>query len=522
MYKVLVVDDNTLIRKSIIKRIQWDTLNMVCVGEAANGAQAREMIDELLPDIVITDIKMPKEDGLFVIRHMRDRYPGIQFIVISGYDDFTYLKQSVQLQVINYILKPIDTAELTQTLQQAVTRIQKFQETCALQDKASNYKTLYDQEKLNSIFQSFLTSATDFNTFSEQLNQISCPFLKSHCCCIILNIPTGQAIETTLSHEIQTQLESLLEELFYPSGCIILNPYHGTYVSILSRTDGHALSQRHIEQCYTAVQKLLPSQYNVYLSCSTSVSIKKMRDAYQEALMLMLQRFLPSEANKTIFMPIHPISCAENYTFQSEWMIAFDLQLFDECKRILHEVLEKANRSLDVFASSALQLLDTINHCCTNKIGQPVFVLHSRELYLLMFASQQQLEDALCAVLDKLSMSTEQVDLGESVVKYLNENFTKPLTLQGLSELFHVNQIYLGQLIKKKTGQPFNSLLNSLRVNYAAESIRKNPDISFKNLAFSLGFTDAHYFTKVFKQYYSQTPSEYRTQILENEKKPES
>ena len=122
MYKVLIADDNALIRKSIIKRIPWQKLDMECVGEAENGKETAQLIEKLQPDIVITDIKMPVADGFFAIEATKDRFPSTQFIIISGYDDFAYLKQSIQFQVLNYILKPIDTEELIESLKKAASQ----------------------------------------------------------------------------------------------------------------------------------------------------------------------------------------------------------------------------------------------------------------------------------------------------------------------------------------------------------------------------------------------------------------
>lgn len=160
------------------------------------------------------------------------------------------------------------------------------------------------------------------------------------------------------------------------------------------------------------------------------------------------------------------------------------------------------------------RLLDTLDTRLTGQLGQRLLSAQVREIYLLRFSSCERISDTLCAMLDRLPVPAPDAGMGERVMHYIRENFSTPLTLQSLSELFHVNQIYLGQLIKKKTGQIFSALLNSLRINYVAQSIRANPDISFKNLAFSLGFVDSHYFTKVFKQYHGVTPSEYRTLVL--------
>ena len=496
-----------------MKRIPWEDLDMECVGEAANGLEACEQISILAPDIVITDIKMPQADGFYTIREAQNKHPGIQFIVISGYDDFTYLKQSVQLQVVNYILKPIDTEELIETLRQASKRIQKYHATTELEQKAANYKTLYDQEKLGSSFRSFLLSSLDFQVFSQQLSQLSYPLLQASCFCVLLNMPES----ASLTSPQQSKLESRVEQLCFPSNCVVLNLYHGTSAVIVCRNGEQPPSAYFLQQCRTAVLEITGCSSNFYLSCSSSVPTRKMRKAYQEALTQMIRRFLPVERGTTLFLPENCPSFLENSSCQSDWEVAFGLQLFDECKNLLHDALAQSARSFGAFFQTISKLLDLINHYSSQNTAHSLFAQPFRELYLLQFSSLEALEKYIYSVLDQFSTTTEEMDIGDKIIQYLRGNFTKPLALQKLSDLFHLNQIYLGQLIKKKTGMSFNKFLNSLRMEYAAQCIRQDPEISFKDLAFSIGFTDSHYFTKVFKQYYHVPPSEYRLQVLQQE-----
>lgn len=97
MYKILIVDDKALIRKGLQKMIKWKALDVQFSGEAENGSQALEMIKALEPHIVITDIRMPKTDGIELLKKsMNEHYPHILTIVISGYDDFEYARQAIK------------------------------------------------------------------------------------------------------------------------------------------------------------------------------------------------------------------------------------------------------------------------------------------------------------------------------------------------------------------------------------------------------------------------------------------
>ena len=116
-YRVLLVDDEEDIRVGISRKMDWASLDLELVGEAENGQDALELAEQLKPDIVLTDIKMPFMDGLELCRILTVRLPASKFVIFSGFDDFEYAKQAIQMNVSEYILKPINAAELTAVLQ---------------------------------------------------------------------------------------------------------------------------------------------------------------------------------------------------------------------------------------------------------------------------------------------------------------------------------------------------------------------------------------------------------------------
>ena len=117
LYKVLLVDDEEDIRVGISRKMDWSGLGFELVGEAENGRDALELAESVQPDVVLTDIKMPFMDGLELCSILTKRLPGSKFVVFSGFDDFEYAKQAVRMNVSEYILKPINAAELSAVLQ---------------------------------------------------------------------------------------------------------------------------------------------------------------------------------------------------------------------------------------------------------------------------------------------------------------------------------------------------------------------------------------------------------------------
>ena len=123
MYKVLLADDNALSRKAVRQSVSWKSNGCKVIGEAENGRKACEMIEKLRPDIVLMDIRMPGMTGLEVIREIRKRDLPVVFIIISSYNNFSYARDALRLDVEDYLLKPFLPADLYAAVYKAAEHI---------------------------------------------------------------------------------------------------------------------------------------------------------------------------------------------------------------------------------------------------------------------------------------------------------------------------------------------------------------------------------------------------------------
>lgn len=152
MIKGFIADDEIFIIKGLLKKIKWDDFYIQIVGTATDGIEAYNMIIELKPEIIITDIRMPGINGLELIEKVRNNLPQSLFIIISGYDDFEYLQKALRIGVFDYILKPIDSADLEKILIRAIKRIKEnSSDDCKVNEIKQSIKGRIHNNTVNNI-----------------------------------------------------------------------------------------------------------------------------------------------------------------------------------------------------------------------------------------------------------------------------------------------------------------------------------------------------------------------------------
>lgn len=145
-YKVIIIDDNRVIRDAIVRLIDWEVLGCTVVSDASNGIEGEKKVMELKPDIIITDIKMPGFNGLEMARRIAPLLPGTKFIVITGYQNFDYAQSAIKIGVCDFILKPIKMTELFKSLKNVVVELERENSTALkIQEMSKENLDLYTQ-----------------------------------------------------------------------------------------------------------------------------------------------------------------------------------------------------------------------------------------------------------------------------------------------------------------------------------------------------------------------------------------
>ena len=165
-YKILLVDDEAEVRTSIIRKIDWSAVGFQVVGDAENGVDALEKIEQLEPDVVLTDIRMPYMDGLEMAERLREIHPSIKVVLFSGFDDFEYAQKAIKLNIIEYILKPVNAEEMMEILLRIKgtldEEIQRLRDLTNLQESFRKNLPILREKFLSVARQFFCETRTEF------------------------------------------------------------------------------------------------------------------------------------------------------------------------------------------------------------------------------------------------------------------------------------------------------------------------------------------------------------------------
>ncbi|WP_105618341.1 response regulator transcription factor [Vallitalea okinawensis] len=517
MLKVLIVDDNSLIRKSIIARMNWDELDMKVIGEAENGKEALDRIMTFHPDIIVTDIKMPIADGFSIIEKTKEILPNLQYIIISGYDDFQYAKKAITYNVINYILKPINDEELTEALMTASKNIRHFDHLAKKETTLDMMLNENSRRNIEEAFKSYFNNEMSFIQLNQTIQFNEWVFDQPFVFCFTLNLVkpySRKAFEMSVK-EIEA-IESLTEDLLTHSKCRFIPINKNIFLGIINMPTDYVLTHHtmtHLANEINAIIHVEDQSAKLFYGFSRTLLTEDLNQAFKETMDVMYQRYAQVNELNVYYSTDYNIK-TNTFIPKEELIVALKLQLYAEAKTIIKSTLVNLENNPTVIKNTISELFDMIDEHIKQFTSLDLVNQFNKEFFILQFYNLQQILDTINNLLDQLSHEKLDINLRALVVDYINTHFTNNLTLRSLGTLFHVNHIYLGQLIKKETGTSFNKYLNNLRINYAKDLIHKNRSIVLKDLAYNLGYTDAHYFTKVFKNHTSMTPTEYKNSFL--------
>lgn len=472
MYKVFIVDDEPLVVRSLKASVNWNEYGFNIIGEAYNGIDAYELIQQYRPDIVFTDIRMPGLNGLELIKKIKEVSLTVKFIVVSAYAEFAYAQRAINYGALGFCLKPFDDVEIITMLNKAKETLDKSSEVLD-----NDFLTIIEEndfvhcEKLERIIHSFGLKvdqdspiATVVSIGAGRLNfpnniKYFCLKMGSHKYVYFINCSNQSDIIEQLN------IKMLPDNIKGVGIGNILNPYE------------------HIKE------NIENASINAYQYFITGVrGIYKATEYNPDQLKELMRRLEEVVGNKNIVL--------------------------------IHNMLDEFG---DMFKKGIYNVKDAFilynlltSYLYRLNVEYDESYLYNIEQLLDLFDSAQNMIVYFKSIFEKYLNEGHQYTPGKvknnmfkNILKYVNENFSKGISLQSISQKFTINPSYISQLFRKEVGITFTEYLTKLRISLASDLL-KTTDLSVGEISEKVGYIDYFYFTRTFKKTIGKTPSQYR------------
>lgn len=530
-YNVYLVEDEYMLREYVKSNAIWKNGPYVLCGDASNGEDAWQDIQNTPVDILVTDIKMPFMDGLELSRIVRENRPEIKIIILSGYDDFSYAKQALALGVTDYLLKPLKPDDLLKTLARTAELIDKEQQQkCSLQalQELANESLEINCHKFLAQLCSGLLPEQRIAPELERLHlQMDAAY---YTCCILILHELGRTEmddETYLnfldcSQEIRTFSETHPDCLWYTNEvnqfCLIVSD------------DSKETLQEKARAYLEAIQKSLSGSYG--LSHMTGVigtpgeSVSGLYDSMLSS-QIAFSLLHTSESESAIFMAEDcgqalssmQYTASEKQLFRS-LLVSGNLNDVPTVVAALVQKLEITQMSHLYLTYICMDILSSVSdfikelggkNGLTQEIGVPNIVQmfsYGQDLSKFQTALTNLATQAI--LLRDQSKGSRNGDIIQRAKDFILQNYTNPgLDLGVVAKHVNINSSYLSTLFRQETGQCFIEFLTLLRINRAKELLRTT-QMRTSDIAFEVGYADQNYFSKLFKKCTGMSAREFR------------
>ncbi|UOQ44215.1 response regulator transcription factor [Halobacillus salinarum] len=502
LYKVLIVDDEMLIRQGIINYIDWEQEGFEIAGEASNGIEALEVMEEIEPDIVITDVVMPGMDGIELVKVLKEKYPSVEIIVLSSFENFDYVRSTFQNGVADYILKPkLNGTELIKTLRRILPQPLPFNE---MKQSSSSLEELLKKRMLGSS----LTSGEE----DELLEGLPYSHFRFAAATVLDDHEAADLEKWNL--ELRERVNHI-EGLFIP-----VNVSDTTIVLLNFNSDKLSDLQQSLTRLAEDYRR---SGANISSLMSGSfTSIQDLKTVYEDQL-LKLKDYLFYLDDPVLFYDSLPVLEKQQKSFNlSRFIDSFKQKKFDAA---IYSLEEHVNRLIHDYTIDIFEFKSWLENIIFNIIvllGNMKYDVD--ELESLKYQYFEEINEAKHAkgaiscfheFLERVKRIV-QVETKKScppnmhrLLQYIDEHYAEPLSLTVLAENFHFNSSYLSSYFSTHHNVGFSDYLNQVRIE-KAKQILQSTSVAVSQVSDMVGYSEPSYFCKVFKRMEGSSPGRYR------------
>lgn len=521
MYQVLIVDDEPIVKIALRSMIDWNELGFHICATASNGEEALEMAGRFHPDLIICDLKMPIMDGLELIKAAQERHMSCEFLVISNYEDFNYVRTALVMGASDYILKvSISPEKLTAQLQKIRKKLDE-KASAAREDSPSMEDSLLHQEQ-HAAWRDFFTHKSYELNELESITGLSLAHTEPLALCQISFDWYMQNLEPLPSVDLlRSTLKNALEHfdrrriIFFSSCNTLLVIPESELTARQSTIAGLAARIAQLFQYYMSLSPAILYQTNI----SDYIEARDIYHNFQE--LLELRFYGPMGKLDAAALSISSVVPDISYKELASEILAIPGGTLEYASSRLSALLD-ACREQNVMPSKVIQycvrFLGELEYCVSNINPAAHDRIADSAERMRNAISQEELSknlmDALQAVFAPESAENGSTDHYTpeitQALSYIQSNYSRKISLTSVAEHVGLSSGYLCRIFKEETGVSINAYINNLRMTRAGELL-KGKNSYIKEVAVSVGFEDQLYFSRLFKRYYGVTPSEYRT-----------
>lgn len=527
VYKVLIADDEYWTREKLRQMIHWQDYALEFLEPAIDGEDALAKIESERPDILITDINMPFISGTELIKIVREKYPEIISFVISGYDDFEYVREALTGGAVNYLLKPVSKIDLVNALSKSLEIISQRQK----------YQSEQQDTRMRLLKASSLLLDREFSYFLREKEAAFTPNISLN---TSLDI-AGNSVMLVKIHdlrEIKAAYNYDLNLYSYNTKQQIRSWFEGAEVMVFnntSRTNEFLIfSNIEFSQIDQIAKKMLKGLQEYSGSVITiiinehSFSVDNIRDVYKQTIRLL--EFRPFSKESLI------LTTRDNRQGKGETEKAerFGAEQSGSLGRLIeggHKSaiiswieqylnLDNEDGSLSFFeekqaTQSVIQYL--YQRLCPVPDPQSMLKMEDQieaaDSYIDMI-DKEALSELFRGIVDSmLEEKMEQTDISaqdavEKAIAYVNEHYCEKITLTGIAQMVGVSSSYFSTMFSRLTGENLIAYITRLRIEKAAELIRSG-SFNLTETAFMVGYEDYAYFSRIFRKAMGVSPRDY-------------
>jgi two-component system response regulator YesN len=536
MYKLLLVDDEEEVRQNMISRIKWEDYGFELIGEAQNGLEALEIVEKIIPDVVITDIKMPFMDGLELSKALRKKYPTIKIVIVTGFDEFEYAQKALNLNVIEYLLKPVSLENIAELLLKMKTLIDE--EISQREDMKSLRE--YYVSSLPILKEKFLTTLVTSNLTKEEIMEkcknYNISLEGKYFAAAVIGIDKdfkklGDTDNSAEASELNKfAVLNVANEIGSQNGKNNIFMHMDQVVLIIAYNEEESYSNRilyTLENIRQSIEKFF--KFTITIGLGNVVDrVSDIFKSYQNAVSALDYRLVIGN-NRVIWIEDIEPAAKVNINFdegvEHEISNAIKFGTEEEIEKTINNIFAKlfdVHASFKDYQIYLLEMLIAILKVAKSPDTNLEEIFgEKRNLFeeLNSFYNLNQVRDwfihisvQIMKTIRKNRQETSTL-LVEKAKDYIKTHYSdNDITINEVCNFLHISPTYFSFIFKRETEMTFTGYLTQVRMEAAKELLRTT-NMKLFAIAEKVGYSEPNYFSYSFKRYFGVSPKEYRSSV---------